>query len=113
MIPNKEANTLLPIIQSQVASSSIIWTDEHRSYARLSQMGFTHGTVCHKYEFVNHHTGVNTQAVESFHNSLKLEIKKKKGVFTSEREIFLKEFLFFFNYKNFAFEKGIDLLKFN
>lgn len=113
VIPNKESNTLIPIIVSQVAANSTIWTDEHRSYGRLSQLGFNHGSVCHKYEFVNRITGVNTQAVESFHNSLKTEIKKRKGVETEKRDEFLKEFLFFFNFKELAFEKGIELIKLN
>ena len=41
-------------------------------------MGFVHDTVCHKYTFINPETGANTQAVESFNNSLKLDIKKEK-----------------------------------
>ncbi|KCZ77079.1 hypothetical protein H311_01914 [Anncaliia algerae PRA109] len=88
IIPNKESRTLLPIIASQVARSSIIYTDEHRSYCKLNELGFVHKTVCHKKEFVNYDTGVNTQAVEAFHNSLKYEIKKKKGVFTKDRALF-------------------------
>ncbi|KCZ81253.1 hypothetical protein H312_01331 [Anncaliia algerae PRA339] len=55
--------------------------------------------------------GANMQAVESFHNCLKTEIKKRKGVLTDSREDFLKEFLFFFNNGDLAFSKGIDLIK--
>ena len=40
-------------------------------------MGFVHDTVCPKYTFINPETGDNTQAVESFNNSLKLDIKKE------------------------------------
>lgn len=96
VIPNKAAATLVPIICRQVAQHSIIWTDEHKSYGQLRNHNFTHGTVCHKYEFINHMNGVNTQAVESFNNCLKLEIKRRKGVETDLRQVFLKEFCFFF-----------------
>ncbi|KCZ79967.1 hypothetical protein H312_02636, partial [Anncaliia algerae PRA339] len=48
VIPNREPNILMSIIQFQVASSSIIWTDEHRSYAKLSEKGFLYNSVCHK-----------------------------------------------------------------
>ena len=92
---NKKALTILPIICANVASNSIIHTDEHKSYSALNNMGSVHDTVCHKYTFINPETGANTQAVESFNNSLKLDIKKrsKKGL----RQEFLKEFGWKFN----------------
>ncbi|KAG0423786.1 hypothetical protein DMUE_6126, partial [Dictyocoela muelleri] len=111
IIPNKRADTIIPIICSQVANQSIIWTDEHRSYGNLSSFGFNHSTVCHKYEFINHSNGTNTQAVESFHNQLKLWIKKQKGVKTCCRARFLKVFLFFFNNRNNLLESGLNLIK--
>ncbi|KCZ76524.1 hypothetical protein H311_02473 [Anncaliia algerae PRA109] len=36
IIPNKESSTILPIITSHLANNSVIWTDEHLSYSRLS-----------------------------------------------------------------------------
>ncbi|KAG0439463.1 hypothetical protein DMUE_2413 [Dictyocoela muelleri] len=86
----KEKTTLVPIIVYQVSPMSIILTDEHRSYACLHQFNYTHNTVCHKYEYVNSHNAVNTQPVESFHNELKLEIKRcKKNFNTKSRQIFI------------------------
>lgn len=64
-IPNKQSTTIIPIICSQVLNNSIIWTDEHKSYARLKDLNFIYGTVCYKYQFVNYLTCVNTQVVES------------------------------------------------
>ncbi|KCZ80958.1 hypothetical protein H312_01613, partial [Anncaliia algerae PRA339] len=104
---------LLPIICTQVANNSVIWTDEHRSYSNLRNYNFTHGTVCHKFEFVDNLNGVNTQAVESFNNCLKLEIKRRKGILTNNREIFLKEFLFLFNNKGNLLEAVLNLIKIN
>ncbi|KCZ81222.1 hypothetical protein H312_01368, partial [Anncaliia algerae PRA339] len=65
------------------------------------------------YEFINSRSGVNTQAVESFNNCLKLEIKKRKGVKTSNRAIFLKEFLFIFNNKKNLLHELLNLIKIN
>jgi transposase len=78
VIPNKKADTMLPIILENVALVSKVWTDGHLSYGKLSQFGYDHATVCHKREFVNYETGVNTQAVESFNNEVNLEIKRRK-----------------------------------
>ena len=104
VIPNKRASTLVPIICSQVASNSMIHTDEHKSYSSLGSCFSSHGVVCHKYEFVNHVTGVNTQAIESFHNELKLEIKKRKGISTNKRSDFLNEFCYYFNNRHDYFD---------
>ncbi|KAG0437814.1 hypothetical protein DMUE_3464 [Dictyocoela muelleri] len=72
IINDKKELTIVPIICSQVASNSTIWTDEHRAYSNLKDLFYDHKTVCHKYQFINYDTGANTQAVESFNN-----IKKK------------------------------------
>ncbi|KAG0441742.1 hypothetical protein DMUE_0827 [Dictyocoela muelleri] len=77
VIPDKKSESLVPIIMKQVAPNSKIWTDEHRSYSCLNRLNYNHDTVCHKYDFKNNITGVNTQAVESFNNLIKVEIKKK------------------------------------
>ena len=74
VIPNKLQSTLVPIICNNVASGSIISTDEHKSYSCLSKFDFTHRSVCHKYNFVDRETGVNTQAVESLNNYVKMAI---------------------------------------
>lgn len=111
VIPDKKSRTLVPIICSQVANNSIIWTDEHKSYAKLEDFEFYHGTVCHKYEFMCSATGINTQAVESFNNELKLEIKRRKGIKTEKREKFLKEFCFLFNNKRNLLQKILELIK--
>lgn len=97
IIPNKRQETIIPIICSQVAAGSLIHTDEHGAYVNLRNWEFVHETICHKYEFVNSVTGAHTQGIESFHNELKREIKKRKGIKTCDREVFLKEFCFYFN----------------
>ncbi|KCZ77811.1 hypothetical protein H311_01172, partial [Anncaliia algerae PRA109] len=75
---NKKESTFVLIICSKVAENSIIWTNEYKSYSNLSKYIMIHNAICHEYQFINSSTGVNTQAVESFNNELKLEIKRKK-----------------------------------
>lgn len=111
VIPNKKLNTLIPIICDNVCVGATIFTDEHRSYTNLRNYGFIHGSVTHKYNFVDSLSGINTQAVESFHNELKIWIKKRKGVRTIERAKFLKEFCFYFNHRNTYFESILNLIK--
>ncbi|KCZ80089.1 hypothetical protein H312_02514, partial [Anncaliia algerae PRA339] len=78
VIPDKRAETILPIICNNIINGSVIWTDEHKSYSPLTSKGFLHSTVCHKYNFVDKETGTHTQVVESFNNCIKIAIKKEK-----------------------------------
>jgi hypothetical protein len=80
-------------------------------YGKLNDIGYIHYIVCHKYEFVNRQSGVNTQAVESFNNELNLEIKRRKGILTTKRPEFLIEFVWKFNNNEKRFLKMWELLK--
>lgn len=111
VIDNKKIETMLPIICSRVVVGSLIHTDEHRTYKTLTNFGYIHQSVCHKYEFVNQITNVHTQHVESFNNYLKVEIKKRKGVKTIDRKKFLSEMIWLWNNKISIFENILILLK--
>lgn len=111
IIPDKRAVTIVPIICDRVIENSIIHTDEHRSYTCLSDQGFTHNTICHKYNFVDQVNGTNTQCVESFNNQLKLAIKTRKGVKTELRAEFLSEFIWRWNNKKKLIDAIFDLIK--
>ena len=89
-ISDKKSSKILSIILENVLNNTIIYTDEHKSYSKLSSLGYIRDIVCDKYEFVNSKTGTNTKAVKSFKNCLKLAIKKRKEVKT-ELRIFLNE----------------------
>ena len=91
----------MPIIPKVVRSGSIIHTDEFASYAELGKnFNYEHHTVCHKYQFRDYVNNVDTQAVESFNNKLKLAIKERKGVIDYKREDFLTEFLWYSMYNS-------------
>lgn len=80
IIEDKKYNSVVPFILEQVCSSSVILTVEHKSYAKLGVLFSEHATVCHNYQFIGNVTVFNIQAVESFNNEMKLDIKRRKGV---------------------------------
>ncbi|KAG0438667.1 hypothetical protein DMUE_2947 [Dictyocoela muelleri] len=111
VIPDKKATTILPIICEQVVPGSIIHTDEHRSYSQLTQNGFEHMTIRHKYNFIDNNNNVHTQHVESMNNLIKRQIKNRNGVLTNKRPQFLNEVCFFFNNKENILEKIFEIIK--
>lgn len=62
-VDQRDAGTLLPIIQATTAQGSTIWSDQWRAYTRLSALGYAHQTVNHSRQFVAP-DGTNTQMIE-------------------------------------------------
>lgn len=70
VVPDVKRKTLRPIIEQNVASGSVISSDELRSYGKLSATGYTHGTVqhgAHQYVAGIHHVN----GIEGFWSHLK------------------------------------------
>ena len=77
MIPDRRAETIIPIIESVVRPGSIIHTDEEKAYHALKEslQNYEHLTVCYKYNFVDLVTGIHILHVESWNNKIKTQIK--------------------------------------
>ena len=60
---DKKNETLLPIIQEHIKQESTIYHDDWAGYRNLQHLGYQHGAVCHKHEFVSK-TGVCTNLTE-------------------------------------------------
>lgn len=61
---NKEEMTFIPINFPQVASGSVIHTEEHYyPSVTIHKFNYINGTVCHKYSFINYDDNVNTRAI--------------------------------------------------
>ncbi|KAG0423912.1 hypothetical protein DMUE_6120, partial [Dictyocoela muelleri] len=94
-VPDRRAETLLPIINSIVRDGTIIWSDQWPAYRNISER-LSHETVNHRLYFVDPQTGTNTQHVESLWNKLKYKLKKMMGV--SSRDI--QDYLDLWTYKS-------------
>ena len=81
LVPDRQAATLLPIIQQHVSPGSIVHSDEWRSYRTVAALPnvASHGTVNHSITFVDPTTGVHTQHIESYWNRAKMKLKRMKG----------------------------------
>ena len=68
-VPNRAANTLLPIIEQHVDFGSTICTDQWPAYNNIPNLpgGYGHITVKHSENFINpNDVNANTQTVEGF-----------------------------------------------
>ena len=60
----RDAATLLPIIQRVAEPGTSIWSDEWTAYGQLSSLGYVHSTVNHSRNFKDLITGTCTNHVE-------------------------------------------------
>ena len=95
VVPQRNAATLLPIIQSHIQPGTIIHSDQWRAYNQVNALPnvASHSTVNHSIEFVDPVTGTHTQNVESYWNRVKIRFKKMKGCHESQLPSYLDEFM--------------------
>lgn len=96
IVAQRDAATLLPIIQQHVANGSTVGSDEWAAYNRIASLPnvSSHGVVNHSIEFVNHTTGVHTQNVESYWNRVKIKLKRMCGCHEHQLASYLDEFMY-------------------
>jgi transposase len=47
MLADVKQVTIGPLIKATIGQGSVVYTDEYDIYARLTQWGYAHHTVCH------------------------------------------------------------------
>lgn len=111
---NREAATLLPIIEEFVLPGTTIMTDEWASYRRIGNLPgqYNHLTVNHAHNFVDPQTQAHTQGVESTWRKFKHRNKIECGTSRSLVDSYLCEFMWRQRHKNEnLFEKILDAIK--
>ena len=85
-------------------------SDCWKSYDRLSEEGYIHGTVNHSVEFVNSETGDHTQTIESTWRAVKRSLPRG-GTVKGMYESYFAEFMFRRQYLDDSDDRFISFLK--
>jgi transposase-like protein len=95
VVPRRDANTLLPIIQAHTLPGTVIHSDQWRAYSQVTTLPnvASHSTVNHSLNFVDPVTGTHTQHVESYWNRVKTKFKRMKGCHEEKLTSYLDEFM--------------------
>jgi hypothetical protein len=78
VVLQRNAETLLTIIENHIVAGSTIKSDEWKAYHNLSTLGYNHLTVNHSISFVSLE-GVHTQMIEGAWSQVKAMIKVHHG----------------------------------
>lgn len=112
MLADVKQATIGPLIKQTIASGTEVYTDEYDIYARLSEWGYTHRTVCHAIgEFARDDDGdgfceVHVNTIEGFWSLLRSWIRPHRG--TSQEKLPL--YLGFFEFVHNVRKRGKALL---
>lgn len=72
VIPDTSADSIIPIITSNIPDTTLIYTDSWGAYNQLINLGYKHAIVNHsKFEFVDYKTSASTNAAENTFSNLK------------------------------------------
>ena len=80
LVPQRNATTLVPIIQRYTRPGTRIWSDEWAAYNGLNAIGYIHETVNHSRYYVDPVTGVHTNNIEARWSACKSTFKRRYGI---------------------------------
>ena len=110
-VPNRRAETLLPVIQRNVADGSIIHSDCWAAYGVPGVNGisalpnqYVHQRVNHTQNFVDPVIGAHTNGVECMWKNCKAKFKAMHGVQTTTLASHLDEFVWRQQFRDDPFE---------
>jgi len=97
IVHQRDAATLLPIIQRHTKPGTEIWSDEWAAYNSVNTLPnvSSHQTVNHSLHFKDPVTGVHTNNIESYWNRVKIKLKRMRGCHRHQLPSYLDEFMWF------------------
>jgi len=100
VVPNSQAETLMPYVAENVKRGSTVYTDDGTMYKRVHEMGFDHFTVGHRaHVYVS--GDVHTQTIEGFWSLVKRGIwGVHHSVSRQHLQMYLNEYVWRFNRRN-------------
>jgi len=93
LVRQRDAATLMPIIQRRIRSGTGIWSDGWNAYQGLGDLGYVHETVDRKKHFVDPVTGCNINSVQSRWAACKASLRRHSGVTRNLLSSYLDEYM--------------------
>ena len=103
MLADVKQRTIGPLIRQTIALGATVYTDEYDIYARLTEWGYTHRTVCHAAgEYARDDDGdgfceVHVNTLEGFRSLLRSWLRPHRGISQERLPLYLGFFEFVHN----------------
>jgi len=110
VVPNVEANTLIPLLRKQVAKGSVVCSDTFRSYTGVAARGYVHRLVKHDQQEYVDTQGNHINGLEGFWGYLKRKLVAKGGIRRERLPLYLAEYVWRYNHRNMEIKDQIKLI---
>jgi transposase-like protein len=100
VVPNTEAQTVLPFVDQTVDASATVHTDEYPVYSKLGKRGYDHVRISHSSgEFVA--GNIHTNSIEGFWAQIKNAVHGvHHGVAPEYLQLYVNEYAFRYSHRN-------------
>ena len=99
-VPDRSAQTLLPIIRDSIRAGTTIISDMWAAYGSIEATEFNHLTVNHSLNFVDPISGAHTQHIERAWKSAKERNKRQNGTHRHLLDSYLCEWMWRQKHRN-------------
>ena len=110
VVPDMEAETLMPLICRRVKPGSVICSDTWKSYTGIAAKGYVHRMVEHGQGEFSDSSGGYINGLEGFWGYLKRRLAAKGGIRRERLPLYLAEYVWRYNHRNLSPEKQVDEL---
>lgn len=104
VVPNIQAETLLPLITKQVRAGSTVCSDTLVSYTGVAAKGYVHRLVDHHATYSDG-KGTHVNGLEGFWGYLKRSLASRGGIRREKLPLFLGEFVWRYNHRKRSISK--------
>jgi len=110
VVPNVEANTLLPLLRKRVATGATVCSDPFRSYIGVAAKGYVHRLVRHDQQNYSDCQGNHINGLEGFWGYLKRLLAAKGGIRQERLPLYLAEYLWRYNHRGLKIKDQINCI---
>ena len=108
IVPNVEADTLLPLLKQQVVTGTIVCSDTFKSYTGVAAKGYVHRLVRHEKQEYSDGKGNHINGLEGFWGYLKRMLASKGGIRRERLPLYLAEYVWRYNHRGLKSGDKID-----
>jgi transposase len=99
IVPNVEADTLLPLLKQRVVTGAIVCSDTFKSYTGVAARGYVHRLVKHEQQEYSDGKGNHINGLEGFWGYLKRMLTAKGGIRKGRLHLYLAEYVWRYNHR--------------
>jgi transposase len=110
VVPDVEAQTLLPLIRWRVTRGSIVCSDTWLSYTGVAAKGYVHRLVAHGQGQFSDGQGTHVNGLEGFWGYLKRRLAAKGGIRRERLPLYLAEYVWRYNQRQLSVDQQVRRL---